>query len=73
MQYQDCCICSMRRRLCSVRTKFIGRATSAVGRQCVWCEQNVCSIRNVTASVRGEKVCSTRRVESAVRGEGSEV
>ena len=73
MKYQNCCICSMRRRLCSVRTKCIRRATSAVGGQCVWCEQKVCSIRNVTASVQGEKVCSTRRVESAARGEGSEV
>ena len=48
-------------------------ATPAVREQSVWCEDKVCSIRNVTSAVLGEKVCSTRRVASAVREEGRAV
>ena len=47
----------------------IRRATFPVGRQSVWCERNVCRIRNVTFTVLEEKVCSTRRVASPVWGE----
>ena len=28
----------------------------------MWCEQKVCSTRNVTSAVRVEKACSTKRV-----------
>ena len=34
----------------------------------MWCEQKVCSIRNVTSAVQVDKVCSTRRVGSVVLG-----
>ena len=38
-------------------------------RQGVWCEEKICSIRNVTSEERVEKVCSTRKVASALREE----
>ena len=52
---------------CVERVHSIGRATSAVVGQgvCVWCEENVCSIRNVRLVVREKEMCSTRRVASA--------
>ena len=54
---------------CEEKVYKIRRAASAVGKQDVWCEENLCIIRNVAIEVVGEKVCSTRRVASAVRGE----
>ena len=51
---------------CEERVYSIRRATSAVGRQGVQFVEKVCSIRNVTCAIRGEKVCSTKRVASTV-------
>ena len=48
-------------RVCSVRT-----ATFAVGREGVWFEEKVSSVRNVTSAMQEEKVCSTKIVRSAV-------
>ena len=45
-------------------------ATSDVGRQGVWCEEKLYSIKNVTPAVLGEKVCSTRKVASTLRRDG---
>ena len=39
----------------------------------VWCEEIVCSIKNVTSGIPGEKECSSRRVASAVQQEGCAV
>ena len=44
----------------------IRRVASAVGGQGVWCEEKICSIRNVTSEVRVEKVCNTRKVASVI-------
>ena len=44
----------------------IRRVASAVGRQGVWCEEKICSIRDVTSEIRVEKVYSTRKVASAI-------
>ena len=49
--------------------KVYSICTSVVKRQGVWCEEKICSIRNVTSGVRVEKVCSTRKVASALREE----
>ena len=51
---------------CEEKGYSIRRAASAVGKQDVWCEENLCIIRNVAIEVVGEKVCSTRRVTSAI-------
>ena len=40
---------------CDVRVYSIRRATSVAVEQGLWCEEKVCSIRNVTSAVRGEK------------------
>ena len=47
----------------------IKKSTSVSERQGVWCEEKICSIRNVTFEVRVEKVCSTREVASALQEE----
>ena len=44
-------------------------STSVSEIQGVWCEEKVCSIRNVTSELRVEKVCSTREVASALQEE----
>ena len=58
---------------CEEKVYSMRRAASAVGKQDVWCEKNLCIIRNAAIKLLGEKVCSTMRVASAVRGEGCAV
>ena len=50
MQHQQGCICSTSRRLCSIKFTY-QRTSFAVGRQGVWFEKKVCSIRNVTSAI----------------------
>ena len=43
------------------------KGTSVVERQCVRCEEKVCSMRNATSAIRREKVCSTKRKLCSVK------
>ena len=56
---------------CDYRVYSIRSATSVIAGEGVWCEQKVCSIKNVKFAVQIEKVFSSRRV--AVQGEGCAV
>ena len=69
MQYHDSRICSMKRRLYSVRRKHTVQkfATSTAIGQGFQCKEKFCSIRNVISAVGGEKGYSIRRAASAVR------
>ena len=50
MQHQEGCICSTRKG-CAVYSLQYQRASFEVGRQGVWLEKKVCSIRNVTSAI----------------------
>ena len=69
VQHQEGHICSSRRRLCSVRAVYSIQSVH-LQQKGVWCEEIVCSIKNVTP---GEEACSSRRVASAVHQEGCAV
>ena len=43
------------------------KRTSIVERQCVWCEEKVCSMRNATSAIHREKVRSTKRKLCSVK------
>ena len=43
------------------------KGTSVVERQCVWCEEKVCSMRNAKSAIHREKVCSTKRKLCSVK------
>ena len=69
---------AVRGELCRMQGESLQyqKVIPAVGRQGVWCEKKVCSIRNVTSTVQRESVqylvchiCSTRRRFWSVRRE----
>ena len=52
------CICKQKAVQFEEKVYSIRRAKSALGRQCVWCEEKVWSIKNVTSLQYEERNCA---------------